>query len=243
MEAEGMSEYHIVSLSGGKDSTAMLLMMHERGMRIDEVVFADTGMDFPQMHDHIARIERTVGMPVTVVRHELGFEHMMLDHVLAKGKRQGERGYGWPRPNARWCTSKLKTDLIAAYFAELRKTRDVVQYVGIAADEAHRVKGERYPLVEWGVTEAEALRYCYERGFDWGGLYGMFNRVSCWCCPLQGIPELRTLRRNFPDLWEKLLEMDERSFNTFRIDYSARQLEERFAAEDRQLTINFEEVA
>ena len=31
-------EYHVVSLSGGKDSTAMLLMMLERGMQIDDIL-------------------------------------------------------------------------------------------------------------------------------------------------------------------------------------------------------------
>ena len=32
---------HIVSFSGGKDSTAMLIMMIEKGMQIDEIVFAE----------------------------------------------------------------------------------------------------------------------------------------------------------------------------------------------------------
>lgn len=39
--------YHAVSLSGGKDSTAMLLLMIEQDMPIDLVLSADTGMDFP----------------------------------------------------------------------------------------------------------------------------------------------------------------------------------------------------
>ena len=32
-------EYHVVSLSGGKDSTAMLLMMLEKGMPVDDILF------------------------------------------------------------------------------------------------------------------------------------------------------------------------------------------------------------
>lgn len=44
---------NIVSLSGGKDSTAMLLMMLERGEDIHSVVFFDTGWEFPEMHEHI----------------------------------------------------------------------------------------------------------------------------------------------------------------------------------------------
>ena len=39
-------EYHVVSLSGGKDSTAMLLMMLERGMRIDQFFSASRRFAF-----------------------------------------------------------------------------------------------------------------------------------------------------------------------------------------------------
>ena len=42
-------KFNAVSLSGGKDSTAMLLLMIERGMPIDLVLSADTGMEFPEM--------------------------------------------------------------------------------------------------------------------------------------------------------------------------------------------------
>lgn len=123
----------------------------------------------------------------------------------------------------------------------MSKTRDVVQCVGIAADEPKRIRDKRYPLVEYGVTEAEALAYCYDRGYDWGGLYEEFKRVSCWCCPLQSLAELRVLRRSHPELWARLIEMDDRSCNSFRFagdrDVSVRELDARFAAEDMQTTM------
>ena len=43
------SDLHVVSFSGGKDSTAMLLRMLELGMRVDEILYCDTYMEFPQM--------------------------------------------------------------------------------------------------------------------------------------------------------------------------------------------------
>lgn len=67
-----------------------------------------------------------------------------------------------------------------------------------------------------------------------GGTYELFNRVSCWCCPLKGINELRNLRKHYPALWEELREMDKKAPNQFRADYSVEQLEERFAKEDMQ---------
>lgn len=42
-------QYHLVSFSGGKDSTAMLLGMLERDMKIDCTLFCDTGLEFPAM--------------------------------------------------------------------------------------------------------------------------------------------------------------------------------------------------
>lgn len=47
---------YIVNLSGGKDSTAMLLMLLEKACPIDYIIFADTGKDFPQMRTHIERL-------------------------------------------------------------------------------------------------------------------------------------------------------------------------------------------
>lgn len=233
-----MTRYQAVSLSGGKDSTAMLLMMLERGERVDEVVVCDTGMEFPQMYEHLGKLEKYVGVPFTRLRSEHSFEWWMYEKERTTGDYAGKvRGYGWARSRARWCTAYLKTKVIDRHFRELAKDREVVQCVGIAADEAWRAKDKRYPLIEWGVTEAEELAYCRERGFDWGGLYDIFSRVSCWCCPLQPIGELRKLRRNFPDLWQRLLDMDDKAWNDFKIGNTARKLEERFALEDRQMRL------
>ena len=49
--------YHAVSLSGGKDSSALLLLMIEKGMPIDAVISADTGMEFPEMYNHLAKLD------------------------------------------------------------------------------------------------------------------------------------------------------------------------------------------
>lgn len=42
-----MSERHVASFSGGKDSTAMVLRLIEEGTPLDEIVFFDTGWEFP----------------------------------------------------------------------------------------------------------------------------------------------------------------------------------------------------
>ena len=49
-QTEEKELFHAVSLSGGKDSTAMLLLMVERGLPIHAVLTADTGMEFPERY-------------------------------------------------------------------------------------------------------------------------------------------------------------------------------------------------
>ena len=44
---------HIISFSGGKDSTAMLLKMIELNYTIDDIVFVDTGLELPEMYLYI----------------------------------------------------------------------------------------------------------------------------------------------------------------------------------------------
>lgn len=139
----------------------------------------------------------------------------------------------WAGPRNRWCTGMLKIRVIDTYLKKLKENYTLIQYVGIAADETDRLKDKCYPLVEWGMTEKDCLAYCYAKGFDWGGLYRIFSRVSCWCCPLQGLNELRKLYRYFPDLWKRLEEWDENTWRSFRKDYSVRQLAVRFDFEKK----------
>ena len=82
------------------------------------------------------------------------------------------------------------------------------------------------------MTEADCLQYCYDRGFDWDGLYNYFSRVSCWCCPLQSLKDLKQLYRHFPEQWEQLKAWDTVTWRKFRADYSVRELEARFDFED-----------
>ena len=63
----------------------------------------------------------------------------------------------------------------------------------------------------------------------------MFDRVSCWCCPLQGLEELRTLRREFPELWRQLLEWEAKTWRNFRKDFSVQELEIRFRFEEERV--------
>lgn len=230
-------EKYIASLSGGKDSTAMVLRLLEENRPLDEIIFCDTGMEFPQMYEHLDRLEQYIGRPITRLKAPASFEYYFSEDTPPRKNPAllGKCGRSWPGPLNRWCTGMLKTRIVDAYLKEQYGQDTLIQYIGIAADEPERVKEHRYPLVEWGMTEADCLQYCRARGFDWSGLYDIFKRVSCWCCPLQPLEELRKLRTHFPTLWAKLQYMDDHTWRQFRKDYSVRQLEQRFAFEEERL--------
>ena len=150
-----------------------------------------------------------------------------------------KKGYSWPDFRNRWCTSNLKQKIISQYLREKypKSEYEIWEYHGIALDEAQRTQKNNnknclYPLVEWQMTEADCLQYCYDNGYDWNGLYRKLGRVSCWCCPLKSIKELKVLYKEFPEYWEKLKEWDNKTYRKFRADYSIEQLEERFKKED-----------
>lgn len=235
---------HVVSFSGGKDSTAMLLRMIEEDMPVDIILYCDTGLEFPEMEDHIKKVEQYIGRKITTIKSDKDFMYWATEYPRPiksnkiPGLKPGDvvSGKGYPTLQARWCTQKLKTYVIRDYLKELRKTYDVVEYVGIASDESHRERDLNYPLIDWGMSEADALKYCYDRGFDWGGLYDIWDRVSCWCCPLQSLTDLRKLKRYRPELWSRLKEMDkiigETSQPNFKFTISFNDIERRFEVED-----------
>lgn len=244
--------FSAVSLSGGKDSSCLLILMIEKGLPIDSVLYADTSMEFPEMENHIAKLDdflfRERGLHITTLRHPHGFEWLMFDEPKQKPSCLENRarlgippyGNGWPGMKVRWCTGQLKTHLLTKEVNRLKREKSALHFVGIAADEAQRCKKEQYPLVEWGITEAEALKICYDHGFDWGGLYEIYHRVSCWCCPLQRVGELRNLRHHHPELWARLLDLDKRAraqfgpgpLGQFKQNWSVARYDERFARED-----------
>lgn len=83
---------HIINFSGGKDSTAMTLKMLEDGWWVDEIIFADTGKDFPQMIGHINKfddyIQKHFNKKITRIKAEKSFDYYMFEHEKQKEKQR-----------------------------------------------------------------------------------------------------------------------------------------------------------
>lgn len=233
---------HIVSFSGGKDSTAMLLRMIDEGWKIDEIVFVNImatntlGGEFPLMYEYIEKIDayckEHIGIGITKINHPngLSFEDYFYK-VKQKGKRAGEI-YGFPYTLGAWCNSRLKMLAIDSYF---NKQGEHIRYIGIAHDEPKRLakleENEIAPLDIWKMTEEDCLKYIKEKGF-WNPLYDDFKRLGCWFCPKQNLKSLKVVYEKYPELWQQLLKWDLDSPVTFRADgKTVKDLDERFKKE------------
>lgn len=234
----------IYSLSGGKDSTAMVLMAIERKEPIHSIVFFDTGWEFQGILDHIDLLEKRTHLKIWHLQSQLPFDYWLTARpvIARKGPEKGQLykiGNGWPSLNFRWCT-RQKVQAIDNFCKPVSK---VVQCVGYANDEKRNLSNPkflyRFPLQEYGITEAEALQYCYNKGYYWNGLYEHFRRVSCFCCPLQRSNDLKILRKHYPELWQRMLNMDKSIPNNqgFKGHKTVHDFDKRFANENSQQKI------
>ena len=125
----------------------------------------------------------------------------------------------------------------------MRKGRkiNIVQYLGIAADEPLRIKKHIgkpnivMPLVEIGWDEDLCgLISGYQNLLS--PTYETSMRDGCWFCHNQGVEQLRNLRKKHPDLWALLLKWDADSPVTFKPDgHTVHDFDARFALEDQGL--------
>lgn len=245
---------HIASVSFGKDSLAMLLMLIKKDFPLDAVVFYDTGKEFQAIYnlrDAIQSTLRAKGIRYIELKPQESFDYKMFDHIRTRGKNKGKKGYLWCGGNCRWGT----TDKLAA-IDRCCHENNAFDYVGIAADEPERLKKERkphkiFPLADWRLSEAECLEYCYSNGLGWlektnsiydvpeyVDLYKILDRVSCWCCRNKNLKELKNIYKYFTNsYWKQLkqmqskLDMPMKNKSKFNGTGSVFDLEKRFKKE------------
>lgn len=245
---------HIASCSFGKDSMATIILALEKSELLDGVLYCEVMFtkeisgEIPEHRDFIYNtaipwIEKQ-GVPVHVVKTEYTFLDCFF-HKLTRSRLPERVGKfsGMPMPGGCMINNYCKVKTIKEYrkknFAE-----DMIQYIGIAADEPKRLKrltGNNISLLDkYGVTEKMAEEICRSHGLL-SPIYKFAKRNGCWFCPNSRKIELRHLRETHKELWDLLLWLEkapnkiERTFN--RHEYLW-EIEQGFDFDDRQLMID-----
>lgn len=184
---------HILSLSGGKDSTALAIYMRDR-IKEMEYVFCDTGEELPETKEYLDKLEVFLGKEINRLNPDRPFSHYLqvYNGVL-------------PDARTRWCTRKLKIEP----FEKFVKDDLCYSYVGIRADEAHR-KGyistkpnilPRYPFIEDNITKEDVFRILDESGLGLPKYYEWRSRSGCYFCFFQRRIEWVGLLENHENLY------------------------------------------
>ncbi|MEL6721064.1 MAG: phosphoadenosine phosphosulfate reductase family protein, partial [Bacteroidota bacterium] len=119
---------HVLGISGGKDSAALAIYLHEKYPNLDmEYYTCDTGKELDETYELIDKLESLLGKKVLRLKAAEGTpEPTPFDHFLSI--------YGGYLPSniSRWCTKRLKLEPFEKYIAA---NDSIISYVGIRGDE------------------------------------------------------------------------------------------------------------
>ena len=222
-----------VAVSGGADSTALALLLWERGEDF-EMVFSDTGAELPEVYWLLPRLAQRVGKKLTVVSGGSFFQWLV------------QYGYLLPGPRIRWCTRALKQTPQDRYFESVGAESVAI---GIRADEPRRLytyarpkAGKSafvYPLAEAGMSKKDVKALCQKHDLL-SPVYEWRSNVSCYCCFFQRTTDWRGLLRNHPTLYAIAEEWERQSILVTKKGYTWHEgytLESLRNADEQQLKL------
>ena len=213
-----MDDYTVLCNSCGKDSMATLILCHENGIKVDEVLISMPWYDKERgiyavrpdqaewIMQHAVPKMQSMGYKVTV----LSGERDMLYHAnktIKKSKNPNRiGGYSFPFLVGRCGFHGEKFAPINRYIRDLKKTYTVSEIVGIAYDEPKRFarlkEHQRSVLYEMRVMEEQTYDIC--RGYDLlSPRYESGTRDGCFFCGAARPREMAELMRRWPELYEE----------------------------------------
>lgn len=227
---------HIISWSGGKDSTATVILFHlhhnelmKAGDRVI-IIFSEVMFDLKQgisghnpdvikfVHD-TAEIFRSWGYEVQFLHAGtdfLGFFH----HKIKKAKKHPSHEgltYGFPASGICGVKRDLKLKPIEA-FKKILRGIEHMDYIGIAKNEPNRLASlHKSPntvslLEKYGYTEDDARSLCMEFKMlspQYSLNMGEQKRDGCWFCPNAKICEHRAIFRAYPEAWATYVALED----------------------------------
>lgn len=173
-----------------------------------QVVYVDTGKQFPEMYESIDQIERLLSLQIVRLKQSHTFDEYLF-----------ERG-GMLRQGYTDCSRRMKRSVLKKYHDSFPAPRHIA--LGFNADEMPRMERftERnntdemryfFPLIEQNITRKESYRICEGAGFSiLLDLYRRMGRSDCFFCPNQRISQARKVMKHYPGLWQEWKDIEQR---------------------------------
>ena len=213
---------HIVSWSGGKDSTATIILARELGLPIDLIIMALVWFDRkrgiygerPEHLDWVFNYAKPLfeswGYEVKFVSQEEDYLETFYKIVRKSPNPEYNGKYSGFLISGKCRMQRNKVKPIRAALRDIGKPGiDYEEYVGICADEPSRLEtllaqpGKRSLLAENGYSQNDSRAKCMQYGLL-SPDYSIAKRGGCWFCPNQSIKQLANLKQYHPELWREL---------------------------------------
>lgn len=206
----------VVAYGGGTNSTAMLVLMHEQGMRPDLIIFADTGGEKPHTYDHLKVVSawcESIGFPSITVVKKRGRVYVgeTLEENCLRSEMLPSIAYGYKscslkykvQPQDMFCNNDTQCQAVWAAGDK------VIKFIGYDADEIRRAKifaddkyAYIYPLISQGWGRDDCVAAIARAGLPQPG------KSACFFCPSSKKHEILALQAQYPDLLERALAME-----------------------------------
>lgn len=200
---------HILGLSGGKDSTALAILLHREVPQM-EYFFCDTDKELPETYEYLERIKARLGIHIHYLSAERSFDHFLdiYDGYL-------------PSIQSRWCTNYLKIKPLEKFVGQ----DQAISYIGIRADENRdgyiSTKGNIkpvYPFKERGMVKSDIIQLLEDSGIGVPEYYQWRSRSGCFFCFFQRKYEWIMLAQKHPKLFQRAVEYEQKHNHTWRQD-------------------------
>ena len=220
---------NIIAWSGGKDSTATIILAHIHQVPIDEIIFTEVMYDnrrgisgeLPVHINFIKKVAKPLfeewGFKVTIISAETDFlSHF--NRVIEKPTKHIEhkgRSFGFPLGNMCAIRRDCKIKPAAMYLKNKYGVDGYQQFIGICADEERRLEslhraGNRSLLAEYGYTQQDARDLCESFGLL-SPSYQYSKRGGCFFCPFSKSLENAQMKRDNPDVWNEFVSLELRT--------------------------------
>ncbi|UCE13668.1 MAG: phosphoadenosine phosphosulfate reductase family protein [Candidatus Heimdallarchaeota archaeon] len=200
-------EKHVVAYSGGKDSLVTLDLVVQSNISF-EIIFLDTGLEYPETLKNIQLIEQEYQKRVFIHKNESWDFWERFDQ------------FGPPSRNSRWCCKSAKlfpaNEILDYLFPNDKKVLSYIgrrRYESLGRSREPRISQNPWipkqvtaaPINNWSAFEIFLYIHKHNLNQFLNPLYNNgFIRIGCWVCPASSLSDFEIMKKTHFSLIRKL---------------------------------------
>lgn len=187
----------ILAFGAGLQTTALAILISEKKVEVDALIFADTGGEKPETYFYIENYIKPLMASCSIEFLTVSHSEPLYDYCW--------RVQDIPSIKWRWCTDRFKVRPVH------KVAQKAIQCIGFSTDEAHRAERQfarvkvirQFPLIEMGLSATDCRHIISD--FGWPRPL----KSSCFFCSFSRMADWIWLKSNHFDLFQKALDLEE----------------------------------